>query len=391
MSCYISSNENRLYTALETAYGEVVAITAANRIAAIKLSTKQELETAERRDKTGSRTFAGFPAGLRRRTSFDLTAYLTSWDNPQAGPPSYGPLFRSSLGGTPLVFNGGTAAANSTQSALAFAAPHGLVPDQAVSHGGEIRFVAAIIDALQVQLNAPLSVTPILGAPLGPTITYLPATDLPSVDVFDYWIPATAVQRILCGAVVDKMQIELNGDYHQFEFSGPARDLIDSASFSSGEGQLTTFPAEPETAPFNYSIIPGHLGQVWLGSGPDRFFTLTSATVLLENHLNLRVKEFGSSLPRCISPGRRTVQAKFELYEQDDQATKGLYQSARQQSAVEVMFQLGQQAGQMFGVRMKSVIPQVPDFDDSDGRLQWQFANSQAQGAVDDEITVAFG
>jgi len=78
MSCYISSNENRLYTAQESAYGQVAAITAANRIAAIKLSTKQELETAERRDKTGSRTFPGFPAGLRRRTSFDLTTYMTS-------------------------------------------------------------------------------------------------------------------------------------------------------------------------------------------------------------------------------------------------------------------------------------------------------------------------
>ena len=43
MSCYISSNENRLYTAQESAYGQVAAITAANRIAAIKLSTKQEL------------------------------------------------------------------------------------------------------------------------------------------------------------------------------------------------------------------------------------------------------------------------------------------------------------------------------------------------------------
>ena len=73
MSCYISSNANRLYTALESAYGQVPAITAANRIAAVKLATKQETETAERRDKTGSRTFHGFPMGLRRRTSFDLT------------------------------------------------------------------------------------------------------------------------------------------------------------------------------------------------------------------------------------------------------------------------------------------------------------------------------
>src|SRR5260370_9590906 len=123
MSCYISSNENRLYTAQENAYGQVATITAANRIAAIKLTTKQELETAVRRDKTGSRTFPAFPAGLRRRTSFDLTTYMTSWDNPSAGPPSYGPLFRASLEGTPLVFTGGSPAGQTAQNTAAFPAP----------------------------------------------------------------------------------------------------------------------------------------------------------------------------------------------------------------------------------------------------------------------------
>src|SRR5437667_11853503 len=104
MSCYISSNENRLYTGQESVYGQVAAITAANRIAAIKLSTKQELEKVDRRDKTGSRTFPGLPAGLRRSTSFDLTTYMTSWDNPSAGSPSYWPPFRAPSRGTTLLF-----------------------------------------------------------------------------------------------------------------------------------------------------------------------------------------------------------------------------------------------------------------------------------------------
>jgi len=232
MSCYISSNANRLYTAQESAYGQVPAITAANRIAAVKLATKQELEKAERKDRTGTRTFPGFPASLRHLTSFELATYMVSWDNPSAGPPSYGPLFQASLGGTPLVFNGGTVAAGSTQSKLAFSAPHGLIPEQAVTHGGEIRFVAAIVSPVQVQLNAPLSVLPGVGDPVGPTITYVPATDIPSVSIFDYWSPATAVQRILSGAAVSRMQIDVNGDFHQFVFSGPAQDLIDSASFA---------------------------------------------------------------------------------------------------------------------------------------------------------------
>jgi hypothetical protein len=390
MSCYISSNANRFYTALETAYGDIPAITAANRIVAVKLSTKQTLEKVSRKDKTGSRTFQGFPAELRPVTSYDLTTYMVS-NSLSAGPPSYDPLFRASLGGSPLTFNGGTASGSSTTSALTFNSPHGLVPNQAITHGGELRFVAAVVNADTVELNAPLSVTPAAGDAIGPTITYFPATEIPSVSIFDYWTPTTALQRILAGATVNKLQINVNGDFHQFEFSGPAQDLIDSASFSSGQGQLTTFPVEPSAAPFNYSIIPGHLGEVWLGTRPNRFYTLTSASVSIDNAVDMRANEFGNSLPRCFSAGTRTVLADFELYEMDDAATQGLYQAARQQSPIEVMFQLGQQSGQLFGVSMQSVVPQVPEFDETDGRVKWKFSNDRAQGTVDNEITVAFG
>jgi hypothetical protein len=40
---------------------------------------------------------------------------------------------------------------------------------------------------------------------------------------------------------------------------------------------------------------------------------------------------------------------------------------------------------------MKSVVPEVPDFDDSDRRLQWAFRDARAQGTIDDELVVAFG
>ena len=54
MSSYISSNANRFYAALESSYGQVGTISAANRIPAVKLGITQQLETAQRRDKTGS-------------------------------------------------------------------------------------------------------------------------------------------------------------------------------------------------------------------------------------------------------------------------------------------------------------------------------------------------
>jgi hypothetical protein len=40
---------------------------------------------------------------------------------------------------------------------------------------------------------------------------------------------------------------------------------------------------------------------------------------------------------------------------------------------------------------MQSVVVQVPQYDDSDTRQQWQFQTCRAQGTVDNEIFVAFG
>ena len=295
------------------------------------------------------------------------------------------------MGASPAMYAGGAAAAGSSGTSLVFAAPHGLVAGQGVSCNGEIRFVTAIVSATAVQVNAPFSSGPAAGTEIAPSISYFPATELPSASIFDYWDPSTALQRILCGAAVNRMTVTVNGDFHQFEFEGMAQDLIDSSSFAAGMGQLSSFPVEPVIGAFDYSIVPGNMGEAWLGSTPGQFYTITSGTFQLDNGLDLRSKEFGTNLPQAIAPGPRSVTAAFSLYELDDTATQGLYQAARQQSPVSVMFQLGQQTGQVVGVYMMSVVPVVPEFDDSDNRLQWKFQGSKAQGTTDNEIVVAFG
>ena len=390
MSTYISSNANRFYTALESVYGKVEPISATNRIPAVKLGIRQQVETGTRRDKTGSRTFAGTPAGVRRRTNYELQTYLTSWDK-SAATPGYGPLFEGALGGGPVRFAGGTVASATSDGRVGFATAHGLRAGQAIATGGEIRFVAAIVDTQTVQLNAPFLVTPVAGTTLTPSVTYFPATELKSLDIFDYWSPSTAVQRLLNGAGVDEMEILINGDYHEFHFSGIAKDVIDSASFEAGQGKLEGYPTEPELGVFDYSVVPGHMGQAWLGTGPSRFCTITGATIALKNDLETREREFGPCGARALSAGQRTVTAAFELYSQDNAATEELYQAARQESPISVMFQLGEADGQLFGVYLKSVVPEVPEFDDGERRLQWRFRASRAQGTIDDEISVAFG
>lgn len=389
MSSYISSNENRFYVALEQEYGNTPAVSSGQRIPAVKLSVKQTRENVQRRDKTGSRTFAGYPAGMRKKTEFTLRSYLTSWTDTSQSPV-HGPLFQAALGADPLTWNGGTIA-SATSSTLTFAAPHGLVPGQAVVSGGEMRFVATVPNASSVQLAAPFSAAPSAGASLGATVTYSPATELKSVSIFDYWTPGTAVQRLLSGAAIDKARINVNSDFHEFEFRGLAADIVDSASFQSGDASLTQFPLEPALGAFDYSIVPGHLGEVWLGSSPSLFQTVTSAELLLENDLDLRVHEFGSLKPRATAPGIRNISLAFSLFENNDDATRALYQVARNSTPIEAMIQLGRQTGQLFGAYLKTVVPEVPEFDDSERRLQWKFDASRAQGTLNDELFVAFG
>ncbi len=389
MACYISSRENRFYTALEQLYGFAALVTEANRFPAVKLGARQQLQRVNRRDKTGSRTFGGLPYGIRKETNFDVTTYLTSWAA-ASEQPSYGPLFQAALGGEPLIFRGGTVESFSGRQ-LRLSGPHGLVSGQAISCGGELRFVTAVEDAQTVILSAPFTNDQQSGWPVDPAVTYVPATELPSVSIYDCWSPEDAVQRILTGAAVDRLKIEINGDFHEFTFSGVAQDLIDSTSFIAGQAGLPEFPLEPATSAFDYSVVPGNLGQAWLGNNPDQFFTLTSAEVVLDNDLDTRAREFGAEGPQCIVGGMRGVFLDFSVFERPNAETKGLYQAGRQRSPVSVMFQLGQQTSQLCGVYMPGMVPEVPEFDDDETRLEWHFRSCRAQGAVDDEIFIAFG
>ena len=388
MACYISSNQNRFYATLESNFGAVVEATAGNRIPAIRLGIQHETTQGPRRDKTGSRTRGGIPTGARTRTQYQLGTYMTNWGNINA-EPSYGPLIRGALGAAPLLDAGKTVSSVSGNN-LTFGAAHGFAAGQAVSFGGEIRFVAAVINANTVELNARFSLTPTGGSQLNPTITYRPATQLPSVSIYDYWSPSTAVQRVLSGAGVDRMKIKVNADYHEFEFAGDARDLIDSASFASGMASLTAFPPEPAVLGLDYNIIPGHIGQVWIGAAPSQFFTLTEAEIEIKNNVDMRKREFGYAGPTCIAAGEREVGIKFRLYEKDDAATIGLYQAAKNRTPISIMIQLGQSAGQLCGVYLPGVVPEVPEFDDRQPRLEWNFSLSSAQGSTDDEIQIAF-
>jgi hypothetical protein len=385
---YISSNANRFYTVIETAFGTAAAIDATNRMPAVQLQAHQATQISRRQDKTGTRTYLGEPANPRRNTAFEVKTYLSSWEG--FGMPGYGPLFQSALGGLPRVCNQLTVESVPGAMQLQTTVPHQLNVGSAVSTGAEIRFVTFVNDPQTISFNAPFSVLPSVGALLAPTVSFGLATSLPSCTLYDYWDPTSAVSRVVAGATVDSLDISLNGDFHEFVFAGLAADLLDSASFQSGEGGVGAFPKEPAIGAFDYSIVAGHLGEAWIGSAPNQFFTLTAADVKLKNNLQPRNQEFGAIYPRSMASGARQVLANFSLFAQDDAQTEALYTAAKLRTAVAMMLQLGQQQGQIMGVYLPSIVPEMPMYDDRETRLIWEFSGNVAKGVNNDELFIAF-
>lgn len=388
MSGYISSNANRFYVAVEASYGEAATVSAASRFPAVRLQAQQLLERGKRLDKTGTRTFLGTSKDERRVTAFEARTYLTSWNG--TSEPSYGPLFQAALGAPPQLNSGLTIASVVTPTQMQTTTPHGLGIGSAVSFQSEIRFVTGVPDSSTFVVNAPFASAPGINAALAPTVTYGLSTALPSLTLYDYWDPLTAVSRIVTGAAADTLEVTVNGDFHEFVFGGPAADLLDTSSFVAGSGRLSSFPVEPALAAFDYSIVPGHLGEVWLGATQAEFFTLTGATIELKNNINTRNQEFGSSYPRAIAPGERQVATSFTLLAQDDAQTTNLYAAAKQRTPIPAMLQLGQQQGRLMGIFLPNMTPEIPSFNDSGTRLEWEFKINLAQGISNDEIYVAF-
>jgi len=388
MACYIASTNNRFYAALESTFGMARPWTAADRCSGLRLKARQTAVIPQRKDKTGTRTYRGFESRPRRNTDFEFLSYVNGAGAPGSAP-EHSAFFEAALGRTPLVYQGGVISAAADRS-LTLGTGAALVVGQAIAYQDEIRFVTSLLDGGQVLLNAPFSGTLAAGGGIGGTVTYLPSGELKSLTLGDYWDPAGAVQRLLVGAAVDELSMEMNGSFHQFACKGPAKDLIDSITFEAGMAGVTEFPVEPVVEPGAGAPIPGHIGQIWIGPEPSRLYTISDLVLRVKNNILMRSNEFGSYVPQCFSAGRREVTVQFSLYERDDEISKMIYQASRTRTPLSLMIQLGDTSGQLCGIWLQGFVPQVPQFDDGDGQLSWKFDSSQAQGGTDDEISIAF-
>ena len=388
MNCYISTRQSRYYAALETAFGQVAPATPANRFSGLRLDVRQQWDAPQRRDKTGTRTYQGIAGRLRKRTWFELSTYLYARESGDA-KPRCGALIEGALGAAPRIHSGGLPVAQVLGTTATFGAAHGLQPGDAIVIGSELRVVTACPDGQTAWLSAPVRAAG--GGATGGGVSYAPALTLPSVSLYEYWSPDTAVQRILNGCVVDEMSVELNGDFHELTFRGQAAGVIDSRTFEAQQGGLAGFPAEPALAPLMEMPVPGHLGQAWLGAAPTPLETVAEARIRVRNHAEMRWRDFGLKEPKCAAPGDREVTVDLEIYGNNSAACEALYASASRREPVPLMVQMGETPGGMCGIYIPNFVPNPIEFVDGEERLRWRLRGSVAQGTREDELFVVFG
>lgn len=389
MSSFISSHDNRHYVLRESSLGTIGSVASSDRIVLNSMKVQRDFFQPVRKDKTGSRSVSTTTSALRRATQFITTAYITS--NPTHPTlPTISRFVDAAMGGGILSFTSGTVDSLISSSTIRLQAPHGLVKGQGIAFGGELSFVKGVVDSHTIELSKPFTLAVGPGAQLTACNTNLLGDSLGSLTLFDYWSTAVGADRVIRGATVDRWRILVNGDFHEFEFRGPAVDWVDAGTFTTGDGGLTTFPNEPGDGPVASDPVPGHLGQVWLGTQPTQMFTLISAAVTLQNSLESRQHEFGSVVSRGFVPGRRKVTFDCVLVADGTADSNGLKALASSRTPAPVILQLGVEAGQIFGIYIPNVVLSSPLYDDRDNYLKLHWESSLGHGSQDDEMYVAW-
>ena len=389
MSCFIASNQNRIYGALENTFGSAATVTGSDRLPFSKFRLTERRVVSARNDKTGSRTYPGAPSNGRESAVVHLACYLTEW-NTETGFPALHDVLQSVTGGQVRVFGANSVQSVSGDRTVHTAQPHGLSAGQGVSCNGEIRFVDAILDSSTITLNVPFTKAVQAGQSLGRTVTYTLGDDLKPITLYDYWDPQEAIQRGVAGFVVDEMRVNINGDFHEMSFSGEGRTFFDSSSFAEGIVGLTEYPPEPVLGDYPASLIPGSLGQAWVGSTVSQSFNVLLSSIRVMNNIDYRRREFGPGIQGCIAGGARDVRVNLRLSANASSEMSSLFAASRSREPIPVMFQLGDVTGQLCGLYIKSLVPEVPGFEDAQTKLEWTVRDARAQGSHNDELSIAF-
>lgn len=201
-------------------------------------------------------------------------------------------------------------------------------------------------------------------------------------------------QQFGFGALVTEASFALNGNVFETNASGPLYWALDSENFANedtaGKGGLTTYPTEVSSPTVVGSILQGFQGVATFdGNGMD----LTTAPLIA---CNVRIRTgnyytqdaFGNSYPGSLEGGERMISVSASFVDNDTSALNNLKVKAKSKTPMNVTLQIGQTAGSIITMTIKSIQLSVPDYSEDGARVITAFGESAAHAsaisAVDD-------
>jgi len=206
-------------------------------------------------------------------------------------------------------------------------------------------------------------------------------------------------QQFGIGALVSDFNFSINGDVFTMGASGPLYWALDSENFSNedtaGKCGLTVYPTEPSSPTVVGTIQQGFVGTATFdGTGLDTTnCPLISCSVRGRTGTTYVADAFGVSYPALPVGGERMISISFGLVDTDASILNTLKTKAKAKTPINISIQVGNVAGSIVTLALKSVQLAVPDYGDDNARVVASFGDSAAHAtavANIDDFSITF-
>jgi hypothetical protein len=214
------------------------------------------------------------------------------------------------------------------------------------------------------------------------SVTYSLDDAIKSFCLWRFRTPATVMQQVAAGCVVNEATFNLGQDVASWSLSGGCVWVPDSVNFSSldtaGKCGLTAFPSEPASPVVNGSMIAGFTGALTVGGGS---VALRSLTLKIGTGNDIVRDTFGSYYGDSAEGDERAVSVSLDLYDSDAAGTTALYAAAEAGTPVDIVAQIGTVTGNKWTFTIKGVELVAPALSDGQRRWSASFGDSLAHGS----------
>lgn len=223
----------------------------------------------------------------------------------------------------------------------------------------------------------------------GVSVTYSLADASPSMSIFNYYDPASIIQELILGAIVQNVRVEWGGDVPMIELSGQGI-TNDSGRFATSDatekGGLTSFPTRPAAPVTNGTPQPGFLGTITLDGVAYTIFR--SGSLSMASGRELPQDVFNSYHPGSPAQDERDVRLDFTMDEDDGANFKALLLKSQGKTAWDAIIQIGTLAGSIFTATIKRLQFDAPERDDGSRKLGRRFTGkAHGTASLKDELT----